>query len=78
MYAHCLFPVMVSYVYMMYTCMYVYHLTQYAAVDSLGSSIAVAGLAGFALYSGIRKKWKLFGNEIQVRIIIHTCTCTCM
>ena len=27
----------------------------------------MAGKAGFALYSGLHKKWKLFGNEIQVR-----------
>ena len=39
---------------------------QYAAVDTSGCNITVAGRAGFAIYSGIRKKWKLFGNEIQV------------
>ena len=25
----------------------------------------MAGKAGFALYSGSRRKWKLFGNEVQ-------------
>ena len=39
---------------------------QYAAVDDSGGNLVVAGRAGFALYSCLNKKWKLFGNEIQV------------
>jgi hypothetical protein len=38
---------------------------KFSAVDATGCNIAVAGKAGFALYSGLHKKWKLFGNEIQ-------------
>ena len=41
-------------------------LSQYAAVDDSGCNLALAGRAGFALHSGLTKKWKLFGNEIQV------------
>lgn len=43
---------------------------QYAAVSESGSSLAVAGTAGFALYSLTRKKWKLFGNEVQEQSLI--------
>ena len=39
--------------------------TQYAALDSTATNLAVAGKAGFALYSGSRRRWKLFGNEVQ-------------
>jgi hypothetical protein len=38
---------------------------KYSAVDDSGCNLAVAGKAGFALYSGHHKKWKLFGNEVQ-------------
>ena len=38
---------------------------QYAALDSTATNLAVAGKAGFALYSGSRRRWKLFGNELQ-------------
>jgi hypothetical protein len=38
---------------------------RYAAVDEGGCNLAVAGRAGFALYSGVNRKWKLFGNEVQ-------------
>ncbi len=38
---------------------------QYAAVNSAGSNLAIAGKAGFALYASSRRKWKLFGNEVQ-------------
>ena len=51
--------------------MYLFY--QYAALDPSGCNIAVAGKAGFALYSGVRKKWKLFGNEVQVSIIFLKC-----
>ena len=47
---------------------YLSFIVQYAAVDEAGCNLAVAGRAGFALYSGINRKWKLFGNEIQVRV----------
>jgi len=40
-------------------------LIQYAAVSEGGANLAIAGRAGFALYSGGRRKWKLFGNEVQ-------------
>ena len=40
---------------------------QYVAMDSTATNIAIAGKCGFALYSGTRRKWKLFGNELQVR-----------
>ena len=38
---------------------------QYAALDSTATNLAVAGKAGFALYSGSRRRWRLFGNEVQ-------------
>lgn len=32
--------------------------------------MGVAGRAGFALYSSSRRKWKLFGNEVQEQGLI--------
>ena len=34
-------------------------------VSDNGCVLGVAGRAGFALYSTMRHKWKLFGNEVQ-------------
>ena len=36
-----------------------------ASVDKSGQSIAIAGRSGFAHYSILTRKWKLFGNESQ-------------
>ena len=36
-----------------------------ASVDKSGQSIAIAGRSGFAHYSLLNRKWKLFGNESQ-------------
>ena len=44
--------------------------TQYAALNSSGTNLAVAGRTGFALYSGSRQKWKLFGNEVQEQSLV--------
>ena len=38
-------------------------------MDSTATNIAVAGKCGFALYSGAKRKWKLFGNELQVGFV---------
>ena len=39
---------------------------QFAAIDSAGQCMAVAGRRGFAHYSLYSRKWKLFGNITQV------------
>ena len=39
---------------------------QYAAVNSLGTCVAVAGRTGLAHYALFTRRWKLFGNETQV------------
>lgn len=36
-----------------------------ACIDKSGSCVAVAGRTGFAHYSLVHRKWKLFGNERQ-------------
>ena len=38
---------------------------RYASIDQSGQYIAIAGKNGFALYSMLTRKWKLFGNETQ-------------
>ncbi|XP_041080564.1 guanine nucleotide exchange factor subunit RIC1-like isoform X2 [Polyodon spathula] len=38
---------------------------RFAAVDTLGQCVAVAGRFGFAHYSFVTRKWKLFGNITQ-------------
>lgn len=38
---------------------------KYASIDQTGQYIAIAGKNGFALYSMLTRKWKLFGNETQ-------------
>ncbi|XP_064397549.1 guanine nucleotide exchange factor subunit RIC1-like [Halichondria panicea] len=43
---------------------------KYAAVNAAGSNLVIAGRAGFALYSGSRRKWKLFGNEVQEQSLV--------
>lgn len=40
---------------------------QFSAIDKLGQNVAVVGKFGFAHYSLLTKKWKLFGNITQVR-----------
>lgn len=40
---------------------------QFSAIDKLGQNVAVVGKFGFAHYSLLTKKWKLFGNVTQVR-----------
>lgn len=39
---------------------------QFAAIDTAGQCMAVAGRRGFAHYSLFTRKWKLFGNITQV------------
>lgn len=41
---------------------------QFSAIDKLGQNIAVVGKFGFAHYSLLTKKWKLFGNITQVSL----------
>lgn len=45
---------------------------QYSAIDFLGTSVAVAGRTGVALYSFSTRKWKLFGNETQEKDFVVT------
>ncbi|NXA28691.1 RIC1 protein, partial [Ibidorhyncha struthersii] len=40
---------------------------RFSAIDNLGQNVAVVGKFGFAHYSLLTKKWKLFGNITQVR-----------
>ena len=51
------------------TCYYHCNL-QFAALNNTGTNLAVAGRAGFAIYSGARRKWKLFGNEVQEQSLV--------
>lgn len=44
-------------------------LNQFSAIDKLGQNIAVVGKFGFAHYSLLTKKWKLFGNITQVSLL---------
>lgn len=44
-----------------------YLFEQFSAIDKLGQNVAVVGKFGFAHYSLLTKKWKLFGNITQVR-----------
>lgn len=39
---------------------------QFAAIDTAGQCMAVAGRRGLAHYSLFTRKWKLFGNITQV------------
>jgi len=39
-------------------------------VSDNGCNLGVAGRAGFALYSTMRRKWKLFGNEVQEQALM--------
>jgi len=43
---------------------------QFAAIDTAGQCMAVAGRRGFAHYSLFTRKWKLFGNITQVCDIV--------
>ena len=43
------------------------------AVDESGMFFAIAGRMGVAHYSLLSRRWKLFGNESQVRIVIFSC-----
>nr|XP_042118421.1 guanine nucleotide exchange factor subunit RIC1 [Peromyscus maniculatus bairdii] len=45
---------------------------RFSAIDNLGQNIAVAGKFGFAHYSLLTKKWKLFGNITQEQNMIVT------
>lgn len=47
--------------------LYVTDMLQFAAMSMSGHNIAVAGKSGLAHYSLFSRKWKLFGNETQVR-----------
>ena len=42
---------------------------QYATVSSSGHCVAVAGKTGLAHYALFSRKWKLFGNITQVKIL---------
>ena len=41
---------------------------RFAAVNKSGHLVAVAGKTGLAHYALFSRKWKLFGNETQVRL----------
>merc|ERR1719193_2292806 len=45
---------------------------RYTAMDESGTSIAVAGRTGFAHYSTLTRKWKMFGNETQEKDFVVT------
>ncbi|KAM6169669.1 guanine nucleotide exchange factor subunit RIC1 [Rhynchocyon petersi] len=45
---------------------------RFSAIDKLGQNIAVVGRFGFAHYSLLTKKWKLFGNITQEQNMIVT------
>lgn len=45
---------------------------RYSSLDMEGNHIAVAGRTGFAIYSLITRKWKLFGNETQEKDFVVT------
>ncbi|XP_042769270.1 guanine nucleotide exchange factor subunit RIC1 isoform X5 [Panthera tigris] len=45
---------------------------RFSAIDKLGQNIAVVGKFGFAHYSLLTKKWKLFGNITQEQNMIVT------
>ena len=40
---------------------------RFCAMDELGQHVAIAGRFGFAHYSLVTRRWKLFGNETQER-----------
>ncbi|XP_059485791.1 guanine nucleotide exchange factor subunit Rich [Neocloeon triangulifer] len=45
---------------------------RYTAVDAEGQNVAIAGRTGFAHYSLLHRKWKLFGNETQEKDFVVT------
>ncbi|XP_065331674.1 guanine nucleotide exchange factor subunit Rich isoform X2 [Cloeon dipterum] len=45
---------------------------RYSAVDAEGQNVAIAGRTGFAHYSLLHRKWKLFGNETQEKDFVVT------
>ncbi|RXM97588.1 RAB6A-GEF complex partner protein 1 [Acipenser ruthenus] len=49
-----------------------WHVVQFAAIDTLGQCVAVAGRFGFAHYSFLTRKWKLFGNITQEQNMVVT------
>lgn len=57
----------------MYILMFIYFLfLQYTAVDAEGQNVAIAGRTGFAHYSLLNRRWKLFGNETQEKDFVVT------
>lgn len=46
--------------------------TQYAAVNTSGQCVVVAGKTGLAHYALFTRKWKLFGNETQEHDMVVT------
>ncbi|NXD44559.1 RIC1 protein, partial [Copsychus sechellarum] len=45
---------------------------RFSAIDKLGQNVAVVGKFGFAHYSLLSKKWKLFGNITQEQTMMVT------
>ncbi|XP_065512704.1 guanine nucleotide exchange factor subunit RIC1 isoform X1 [Caloenas nicobarica] len=45
---------------------------RFSAIDKLGQNVAVVGKFGFAHYSLLTKKWKLFGNITQEQNMVVT------
>ncbi|KAM7024906.1 guanine nucleotide exchange factor subunit RIC1 isoform 4-T4 [Acridotheres tristis] len=45
---------------------------RFSAIDKLGQNVAVVGKFGFAHYSLLTKKWKLFGNITQEQTMMVT------
>ena len=49
---------------------YFFLVFQSVAVDESGMYFAIVGRMGVAHYSLLSRRWKLFGNESQVKILL--------
>lgn len=62
-------------VFIVSVCLLVCIFEQFAAIDTAGQCMAVAGRRGLAHYSLFTRKWKLFGNITQVRDVVGRSSC---